>query len=103
MKAAAAERERRLREEAAASKAAQGSKHLIKQLQHKRFRQVPGPGAWGLLSCHLSPCARCRHHFDAPTESKRVLHAAAAVATPVWQYVHVAMAFAAGKTSCRLC
>lgn len=39
-KAAAAERERRLREEAATSKAAQGSKHLIKQLQNKRFKQV---------------------------------------------------------------
>jgi hypothetical protein len=39
-KAAAAERERRQREEATTSKAAQGSKQLVKQLQHKRFKQV---------------------------------------------------------------
>lgn len=39
-KAAALERERRRREEATSSKQAQGSKHLVKALQHKRFKQV---------------------------------------------------------------
>ena len=53
MKAAAAERERRQREEMTASKAAQGSKHLIKQLQHKRFRQVCGPGRQGGFIVHV--------------------------------------------------
>lgn len=66
MKAAAAERERRQREEMTASKAAQGSKHLIKQLQHKRFRQVPWPGlevqGWCRSSCCLeSPALLILH------------------------------------------
>lgn len=39
-KAAAQERERRVREEAATSKQAHGSKQLIRALQHKRFKQV---------------------------------------------------------------
>jgi hypothetical protein len=47
MKAAAAERERRQREEATISKAAQGSKQLVKQLQHKRFKQVLTCVQWG--------------------------------------------------------
>lgn len=47
MKAAAAERERRQREEATVSKAAQGSKQLVKQLQHKRFKQVLTCVQWG--------------------------------------------------------
>jgi hypothetical protein len=40
LRAAAAERERRAREDAASSKAAQGSRVLVRQLQHKRFKQV---------------------------------------------------------------
>ena len=39
-KAAAMERERRAREEATSSKQAQGSKQLVRALQHKRFKQV---------------------------------------------------------------
>lgn len=49
MKAAAAERERRQREEATVSKAAQGSKQLVKQLQHKRFKQVLTRAHQGLV------------------------------------------------------
>jgi hypothetical protein len=41
-KAAAAERERKQKEEAGCSKAASGSKQLVRQLQHKRFKQVGG-------------------------------------------------------------